>query len=77
MRVILSSNPYRDKGLRAALEARRILERAGELGLIIVTHAGDDIGFPGVVRCACPSAPERGTGWSCPGSCPWANWRRN
>ena len=25
----------------------RILERAGELGLIIVTHAGDDIGFPG------------------------------
>ena len=29
MRVILSSNPYRDKGLRAALEARRILERAG------------------------------------------------
>ena len=52
MRVILSSNPYRDKGLRAALEARRILERAGELGLIIVTHAGDDIGFPGVVRCS-------------------------
>ena len=30
----------------------RILERAGELGLIIVTHAGDDIGFPGVVRCS-------------------------
>ena len=30
----------------------RILERAGELGLIIVIHAGDDIGFPGVVRCS-------------------------
>lgn len=30
----------------------RILNRAGELGLIVVTHAGDDIGFPGVVRCS-------------------------
>lgn len=30
----------------------RILERAGELDLIVVTHAGDDIGFPGVVRCS-------------------------
>lgn len=30
----------------------RILDRAGELGLIVVTHAGDDIGFPGVVRCS-------------------------
>lgn len=30
----------------------RILTRAGELGLIVVTHAGDDIGYPGVVRCA-------------------------
>ncbi len=29
MKVILSSNPYRDKGLRAALEAKRILERSG------------------------------------------------
>lgn len=29
----------------------RILERAGELGLLTLTHAGDDIGFPGVVRC--------------------------
>ena len=28
MRVLLSSNPYRDRGLRAALEARKILERA-------------------------------------------------
>ena len=30
----------------------RILERAGELGLIVVMHAGDDIGFPGVKRCS-------------------------
>lgn len=29
----------------------RILERAGELGLIVLMHAGDDIGFPGQVRC--------------------------
>ena len=30
----------------------RILERAGELGLTVVTHAGFDIGYPGVVRCS-------------------------
>lgn len=30
----------------------RILDRAGELGLIVVTHAGLDIGFPGVVKCS-------------------------
>lgn len=29
----------------------RILERCAELGLIVVAHSGDDIGFPGVVRC--------------------------
>ena len=29
-----------------------ILYAAGELDLIVVTHAGDDIGFPGVVRCS-------------------------
>ena len=28
----------------------RIIERAAELGLIVVTHAGYDIGFPGVVH---------------------------
>ena len=32
----------------------RILDRAGELGLTVVIHAGDDIGYPGVVR----SSPE-------------------
>lgn len=30
----------------------RILERAGELGLIVTTHAGLDVGFPGEVRCS-------------------------
>ncbi|MBQ9992486.1 MAG: amidohydrolase family protein [Firmicutes bacterium] len=30
----------------------RILARAGELGLLVVMHAGDDIGFPGVVHCS-------------------------
>jgi predicted TIM-barrel fold metal-dependent hydrolase len=29
----------------------RILEAAGEHDLIVVTHNGDDIGFPGVVHC--------------------------
>lgn len=30
----------------------RILDRAGELDLVVVTHAGLDVGFPGVVRCS-------------------------
>lgn len=30
----------------------RILERAGELGLIVVMHSGVDIGFPGEARCS-------------------------
>ena len=30
----------------------RILDRAAELGLIVVTHAGLDIGYPGEVRCS-------------------------
>ena len=29
----------------------RILDRCGELGLIVLTHAGLDIGFPGQVNC--------------------------
>lgn len=32
----------------------RILNRAGELGLIVVMHAGWDVGFPGKVRCSPP-----------------------
>ena len=30
----------------------RILDRAGELGLVVVTHTGEDIGYPGVVHCS-------------------------
>lgn len=30
----------------------RLLYAAAENGLAVVTHAGDDIGFPGVVRCS-------------------------
>ena len=30
----------------------RILDRCGELGLVVLTHAGWDIGFPGVDRCS-------------------------
>ena len=29
MKIVLSSNPYRDKGLRAGLEAKRILDKSG------------------------------------------------
>ena len=30
----------------------RILDRCGELGLIVLTHAGLDVGFPGKVKCS-------------------------
>ena len=30
----------------------RILRKAAELGLAVVTHAGQDIGFPGVIHCS-------------------------
>lgn len=49
MRVLLSSNPYRDRGLRAALEARKILERAGvetALCLPFVPKKGDRLELP-------------------------------
>lgn len=29
MKIILSSNPYRDRGMRAAMEAKRVLDKAG------------------------------------------------
>ncbi len=35
-----------------APEFLRILSRAAELGLLVVTHTGDDVGMPGVVRAA-------------------------
>ena len=49
MRVLLSSNPYRDRGLRAALEAKKILERAGveaALCLPFVPKKGDRLELP-------------------------------
>ena len=49
MRIILSSNPYRDKGLRTALEANRILEKAGAetvLCLPFVPKKGDRLELP-------------------------------
>lgn len=39
----------------------RILDRAGELGLIVVTHAGLDVGYPGAVRCS-PEMVRRAVG---------------
>ena len=42
---------YQDTNLDDA-KFLRILDRAAELDLIVVTHAGLDIGFPNVVRCS-------------------------
>ncbi len=49
MKIILSSNPYRDRGLRAALEAKRILERAGSqtvLCLPFTPKKGEKVELP-------------------------------
>ena len=49
MKIILSSNPYRDRGLRAAMEAQRILERAGAntvLCLPFTPKKGDRVELP-------------------------------
>ena len=49
MRIILRSNPYRDKGLRTALEADRILRKAGAetvLCLPFVPRKGDRLELP-------------------------------
>lgn len=49
MRVLLSSNPYRDRGLRAALEAKKILDRSGvetALCLPFVPKKGDRLDLP-------------------------------
>ena len=42
---------YQDTNLDD-LKFLRVIDRAAELDLIVVTHAGLDIGFPGVVRCS-------------------------
>ena len=50
MKIILSSNPYRDKGLRAALEAKHILEQTGaeiSICLPFVPKKGERFDIPG------------------------------
>ena len=61
MRIILSSNPYRDRGLRTALEADRIL-REGRRG-------------DGAVSALCPQ--EGGAAGSAPSGGPSTSWRRS
>lgn len=49
MKIVLSSNPYRDRGLRAALEAQRILEEAEAetvLCLPFVPRKGERVDVP-------------------------------
>ena len=49
MKIVLSSNPYRDKGLRVALEARRVMEHAGAqtvLCLPFQPRKGDRLDLP-------------------------------
>ena len=53
MRIVLSSNPYRDKGLRAAQEAQKILNRAGAdtvLCLPFVPKKGERFDIPRNIR---------------------------
>lgn len=49
MKIVLSSNPYRDRGLRAAQEAKRVLENAGAhtvLCLPFQPKKGDRLDLP-------------------------------
>lgn len=53
MKIILSSNPYRDRGLRATLEAQRILEKAGAdtaVCLPFTPKKGDRLELPKQVK---------------------------
>lgn len=53
MRIVLSSNPYRDKGLRAAQEAQKILNRAGAdtvLCLPFVPKKGERFDIPRSIK---------------------------
>lgn len=53
MRIVLSSNPYRDKGLRAAQEAQKLLNRAGAetvLCLPFTPKKGDRLDFPRSIK---------------------------
>ncbi len=49
MKIVLGSNPYRDRGLRAAMEARRVLESAGAQTVICLPFQpkkGDRLELP-------------------------------
>lgn len=51
MKIVLSSNPYRDKGMRAAQEAQRILEKEGAKTVICLPFQpkrGEKIDLPRV-----------------------------
>lgn len=53
MRVLLSSNPYRDKGLRTAIEAKNILRQQGVDSIICLPfqlRKGDRLNLPHYVR---------------------------
>lgn len=49
MKIVLSSNPYRDRGLRVAAEARRVLEHAGAQTILCLPFQpkkGDRLDLP-------------------------------
>lgn len=53
MRVLLSSNPYRDKGLRTAIEAQEVLKRSGVDGVICLPFQlkkGERLQLPSHIR---------------------------
>ena len=55
MKIILSSNPYRDRGMRAALEAKRILDKAGAETVVclpFVPKKGERFEFPRQLKLA-------------------------
>ena len=47
-------HPYYHEKAMEHLSYMRILDRTAELGLIVVTHAGYDVGFPGRHDCTVP-----------------------
>ncbi len=53
MRIILSSNPYRDRGLRGALEAKKVLDRAGAQTVVclpFVPKKSDQLELPSYMK---------------------------
>ncbi len=51
-------HPYYHGGDLNNVRNLRVLDRAAELGLIVVTHAGFDVGFPGAHFCTVPMLRE-------------------